>query len=405
MTETAVINATKGAPGAADDDPQVVEEAIAEEEKAEKTRNVLMISSRKPRGFYERAAKELFASGSSGVEVSALGDAIALAVEVANTLEQKKAAKIIKVETKYQLITRQYKSQSTSPGIQIVLEKDPAFKCSRIIPGYVSFCPNTQEGCTPVYDESPKDTFASLNTCDSDLTLSENGISGAFRSQLESCQHELSNYETVHKALLSRALQAEQDGSKERTMLHEADSIKTMHPDLKASYCRVCSDPKATHQSEGAVFIDIFDEAKRPHHANNYAMISVVAPKGSDYTTAADFLASVERAAVNLMTSFCDFNGMVKRSKSSSALSLKRINVVRVCLFSGSQSRHKDASKTDVANAIITGLSKGYHYGPSPRLNFAYDGDDVFKQVWGEMTGLSTENGTAETPQTMQKPQ
>eukprot|EP00923_Selenidium_pygospionis_P007968 GHVN01013516.1.p1 GENE.GHVN01013516.1~~GHVN01013516.1.p1 ORF type:complete len:183 (+),score=14.66 GHVN01013516.1:74-622(+) len=141
--------------------------------------NVLMISSRKPRGFYERAAKELFASGDTILKVSALGDSIALAVELANMLETKKAAKIIKVltvacndawsfkqvETKYQVITRQSKSQSTSPGIQIVLEKDLDFKCSRIIPGYVSFCQKSEETVfTPVYDDQPKDTFASINS-------------------------------------------------------------------------------------------------------------------------------------------------------------------------------------------------------------------------------------------------
>eukprot|EP00923_Selenidium_pygospionis_P048763 GHVN01083793.1.p2 GENE.GHVN01083793.1~~GHVN01083793.1.p2 ORF type:complete len:386 (+),score=78.44 GHVN01083793.1:3922-5079(+) len=372
--------------------PQDVDvKLVPEEAKAatvdEKAENVLMISSRKPRGFYERAAKELFASGENVVKVSALGDAIALAVELANMLEQKKAAKIIKVETKYQLITRQYKSQSTSPGIQLVLEKDPEFKCSRIIPGYVSFCAKPEDGgFTPVYDEQPKDTFASLNAGSGTLSVGGDGINGAFAKILGDQQHDVPKYEEVHKKLLAKAIQASKDATeKDRTMLVESDEP---HPDLKASYCRVCPKLKSGDGSTGAVFVDIFNDTKRPHMANNYAMIMVVAPNGSDYSSPEGFLSAVEETGVNLMTTFCDFNGMVKRSKSSAPLTLKRINVVRVCLFSGGEHKHKDATKSQVAHSILSGLSKGYHYGPSPRLNFAYDGDDVFKQVWVDMTGL-----------------
>eukprot|EP00923_Selenidium_pygospionis_P007965 GHVN01013513.1.p1 GENE.GHVN01013513.1~~GHVN01013513.1.p1 ORF type:complete len:383 (+),score=52.02 GHVN01013513.1:74-1222(+) len=352
--------------------------------------NVLMISSRKPRGFYERAAKELFASGDTILKVSALGDSIALAVELANMLETKKAAKIIKVETKYQVITRQSKSQSTSPGIQIVLEKDLDFKCSRIIPGYVSFCQKSEETVfTPVYDDQPKDTFASLNSGDTSLEVGGQGINGAFAKVLTEHQQDVSKYAAVHKEVLAKAVQANKELSEsDRAVLQEADNIKERHPDLKACYCRVCPSLKSEDGSSGAVFISVFDDAKRPHHSNNYAMITVISPKGADYASGEDFLAAVEGTAVNLMTAFCDFNGMVKRSKSSSPLALKRINVIRVCLFSGGEHRHADVTKTQVAHSIISGLSKGYHYGPAPRLNFAFDGEDVFQQVWAEMTGL-----------------
>lgn len=390
MAETTAQPVIVEAPSAKTHDAKPLEAPIptegteGDDTKLEKMNNVLMISSRKPRGFYERAAKELFASEDKIVKVSALGDAIALAVELANTLEQKKDAKIIKVETKYQLINRQYKSTSTSPGIQIVLEKSATCKCTRIIPGYLSFCPKPTEPTkfTAVYDEAPKDTFASLCSGDASLGVGNGGISEAFADVLRNAEQDVSKYEAVHKALLKKALAeaSENAENKERTMLIEATG--ETHPDLKTSYCRTCPGIKSEDGSTGAVFIDIFDDGKKPFQANNYAMIYVVAPKGSDFDTVEDFLEAVRKTAVNLMTAFCDFNGMVKRSKSNAPLPLKRINVIRVCLFSGGSNIHPKAEKKDVAYAILQGLSKGYHYGPSPRLNLAFDGDDVFQQVW-----------------------
>eukprot|EP01068_Selenidium_serpulae_P008435 Selendium_serpulae@DN4986_c0_g1_i1.p1 len=381
VVETAAVNITDAKPADAHT------EGMGGEDKQEKMNNVLMISSRKPRGFYERAAKELFASEDKIVKVSALGDAIALAVELANTLEQKKDAKIVKVETKYQLINRIHKSTSTSPGIQIVLEKSATCKCTRIIPGYLSFCPKPTEPATftAVYDEAPKDTFASLCSGDSSLSVGGGGINEAFASVLKGAEQDVSKYETMHKALLKKALAeaSESSENKERSMLTEA--TEDLHPDLKASYCRPCPGIKSGDDSTGSVFIDIFNDSKKPYQVNNmnnYAMIYVVSPKGSAFEKVEDFLDAVRKSAVNLMTAFCDFNGMVKRAKSNSAVAHKRINVIRICLFSGGSNIHSKAEKKDVALAILQGLSNGYHYGPSPRLNLAFDGDDVFQQVW-----------------------
>lgn len=74
--------------------PSVTHDEVGERETL--PRNLLLISSKRPRTFYERAARELLASGNQEIMLSALGDAAPTAIHLAASLQEKKAVIIKK---------------------------------------------------------------------------------------------------------------------------------------------------------------------------------------------------------------------------------------------------------------------------------------------------------------------
>lgn len=83
------------APQSAVNAPAASAPTPAEEHKL--SGNLLMISNQRHRAFYERAARELLASGHEDIQLSALGNAVPLAVQVALSLQDKNAAILKKV--------------------------------------------------------------------------------------------------------------------------------------------------------------------------------------------------------------------------------------------------------------------------------------------------------------------
>lgn len=341
---------------------------------------VLLISVKRTRRFLERTARELLAGGTKYIILSGLGDALPLCVQLQSSLQSKNAAFVVKIETSYSYFNMY---GSYTPGLKIYMEKHPDFKGSRISPGYVSFQEST-DTFTPIFDENPTEYICSLNAGDSKLYVGGKGINGAFSELLAAEGHDVDKFEVLFKELLAKAAKENEDKADEdvKSVLYE--SVTKKFPDVKLALCRIRNKlKKGGDNTIGSVFITTFKK-KFPHKKEkNMGMVYVVGPKGNNYDTVDDFLEAVHDTAENLMTALCDYNGLVKREEIKHV----RMSTCRICLFSGSSYKHPEASKLDVAKAILNGLAVGYRHGPSPRLNFTYD-ENVFKDAWVETTGL-----------------
>ncbi|SCM13237.1 DNA/RNA-binding protein Alba 4, putative [Plasmodium chabaudi adami] len=345
---------------------------------------VLLVSVKRTRRFLERTARELLAGGTRYIILSGLGDALPLCVQLQASLQSKNAATVVKIETSYSYFNTNY---SYTPGLKIYMEKHPDFKGSRISPGYVSFC-DKPDKFTPIFDESPGEYMCSVNAGDNNLHVGGEGINGAFSELLSSHGHEVDNYESLFKDLLSKAVKENTDKPDDEVKSVLYESVEKKYPDVKLALCRVRNSlKKGSDYTTGSVFIVTFKK-KFPHKKEkNMGMVYVVGPKGKNFSSVEDFLDAVHETAENLMTALCDYNGLVKREEIKHV----RMNTCRICLFSGQAFKHSNASKLDVAKYILNGLAVGYRHGPSPRLNFAYD-ENVFKDAWIETTGLQVFN-------------
>lgn len=346
----------------------------------------LLVSIKRTRRFLERTARELLAGGTRYIILSGLGDALPLCVQLQAALESKNAATTVKIETSYSHFKANY---AFTPGIKIYMEKHPDFKGSRISPGYVSFIEKDDENCSggfsAIYDENPTEYFCSLNAGDASLYVGGEGINRAFAEMLSSSGQTVDKYESLFKELLTKAVKENGEKTDDEVKASFMENIEKAYPDVKLALCRIRTNmKKGNDYSTGAVFIVTFKKHFPHKKEKNMGMVYVVGPRGKSYSSASAFLEAVQETAENVMTALCDYNGFVKREEVRQHY---RMNVCRICLFSGGIYKHSGVSKLDLAKAILNGLAKGYRHGPSPRLNFAYD-EDAFKEAWIKTTGL-----------------
>eukprot|EP01071_Lankesteria_metandrocarpae_P015170 Lankesteria_metandrocarpae@DN9397_c0_g1_i1.p1 len=356
--------------------------------------NSLWISLKHPKPFYDRAARELLASGFEEVEVFALGDAIVTAVDLATSLEQKEIVTVHKIETK-----KEEDLSSRTTGIHLILKKHKNFKGSRITPASITWCPLGDTPHTPTFvDMGLADIFASLVSGNASLGFDGDGQLASVGELLcseASGTHTISSYASAHRTVLTDAWKAYEDllaseNPSAPMRLRELSGEDLQSSDIRATFCRPCTtiSDMPSGSPIGATFIDVFAENKFPYlRLKNSALIYVVSPSAADFKTKDEFLNAVKETAKNMMTAVCDFNGMVRREEHTVG-GLRRLVNVRIALFSGGSVRHSDVSKLDVARNIIAGFESEFHYGISPRLEFAYD-EDSFKQAWMLVTGLT----------------
>ncbi|PHJ16356.1 dna rna-binding protein alba [Cystoisospora suis] len=216
------------------------------------TARTLLISYRRSRAFLERTARELLAGGTEYIMLSALGDAIPLAVQLQHALESKNAATTVRIETV--LVQSPPKHHvgggggGVSPGLHIVVQKHPQFRGSRISPGTTDLCLS-----------SGRKEIASL--------LEAEGFS-------------ITTAKEVHTSLLSKALEenhGKDDADVKAAMIREPPNF----PNVKLAVCRPCMALGNVHSTRavGAVFVTCFKD-KFPHgEPKNAAMVYVVAPE------------------------------------------------------------------------------------------------------------------------------
>eukprot|EP00922_Rhytidocystis_sp_ex-Travisia-forbesii_P035585 GHVS01052816.1.p1 GENE.GHVS01052816.1~~GHVS01052816.1.p1 ORF type:complete len:394 (+),score=86.23 GHVS01052816.1:176-1357(+) len=325
---------------------------------------VLLVSSKRPRSFFERTVRELLAGGTQVVVLSALGDAIPLCVLLQTCLEEKKAATLAKIETTYNPYNSRSSNNSYSggggsaptAGLRIYMKKHPQFKGSRISPGYVTFAEQQQQH-TPIYDEEPAERCGSVNCGDPGLYVGGGGINKAFAEVLSQAGQMVEQYENVHKTLLDKATEENKEKVGDvdvRACTLMEDELAPHHTDLKMVMCRPCKSLEGSKTpTTGCVFLSVFKDDKVPFkQEKNQCMVYVVGPKGTDFESKEEFLDAVKHTAVNLMTMFCDFNGVARRHGASKGL--QKLNNCRISLFSGGAFIHHSATKLDVAKAILS---------------------------------------------------
>jgi hypothetical protein len=108
-------------------------------------------------------------------------------------------------------------------------------------------------------------------------------------------------------------------------------------------------------------------------------MIYVVSPNGKqNYDDKNNFLNDVIKSAININKLISVYNQNED----------KKLEVVRITLFSGGNYRHESASKVDVAKAIILGLSKD----PVSNITyeFSYDSNNSFNKAYNELQNIQT---------------
>lgn len=376
--------------------------------KPQEQRNLLMISTKRPRAFYERAARELLASGHETIQLSALGDALLLAIQLANNLRDKKAAYISKIETKTIEFSRNASSGrrprtnpnfAGAPGISIHLTRHRDFRGTRIVPGYVFFLPATfSDAETHLYPAAPDRIFAYVASSSSVEEIPKESVA----KTLNACCQSADSYATVHNRVFAEA-RSKSGVSYSAAVMESVSSsphsfVGVLTPELmqyssalKAAFCYMPHDGTLKGDT-GTVFLDVFADDHTPHgHENNAALVHLITPRSENYSSVAAFLHAVTRTACHLMTALCDFNGFVKRQPATDDIKLRRIGVVRIGLpeMDRTDPIFANCSDTDLALATLMGLDQGYHFGPAPRIQFSHP---AFKLAWQRQTCIEDES-------------
>jgi tRNA threonylcarbamoyladenosine modification (KEOPS) complex Pcc1 subunit len=184
--------------------------------------------------------------------------------------------------------------------------------------------------------------------------VGQEGMTGAFYGILSAQQNFVGRhpYQKVHKLL--HRLSAEQD-------VFALDSFDYESP-VQFSLISKPSDHSSCIDYDGIVFIDVFKDDLRPYQIDaNYAMVYVVPPMGDLYSTQNDFLRAIEATAENIVKAVMSYNKGYTNNKSPNGLNLKKINTIRVCLFSGGYFNTFQLSHDQIASYIYQGIVNELH--------------------------------------------
>ncbi|CAK0901336.1 unnamed protein product [Prorocentrum cordatum] len=252
----------------------------------------------------------------------------------------------------------------------------PRFRCEE----------KPSSGFSPLFLSEPTLRTAAVNAGDYRLYLGGGSINRSFGDLLKEqqglvfgkvCEH----YAKLHSVLLA-ASRAARGGVVAARDVPEAEKLlEPLHLSASVGQSGDALVDDTIESASGAVFLDVFLEARRPLAPGNAAMLYVVGPKGDKcrgprgpgagpLLPRGDFLASVERLGKRAL----ELVGAYNRAGDGA-----RIEEVRWCLVSGGVYCHGDVSKLEVASATLRGMlsAKGAR---SLTVTFAYD-DDVFRQA------------------------
>lgn len=234
----------------------------------------------------------------------------------------------------------------------------------------VAFCPDPADSggrFTSTFEESPSSTFASLNAGDEGFMVGGATMNLQFAKDLQAFGGQQPKaYRGLHARLFAEAA--------EGRLVTASGAVLAEDPNLSAAHVRVLQSGKKV----GVVFIDVFKDSCRPHHAKNVAMVYTVGPQRSDFPSDEAFLDEVQAMATNVSATCCEYN----------ASAPDPLETLRVCLVSGGAFAG-GVHKADVACAIYLGLAEGLCGERPPQFEFAYDGD-VFRSVWEDIEKLRT---------------
>ena len=244
-----------------------------------------------------------------------------------------------------------------------------------------------------VYLEQPDANFASLNAGDYDLYVGGGAINKAFCVALEACgQKPNGKFQELHKALLKKA-----GASPGELQWVGSEDVDAWALEDCIGCCGLLPAANRFQQLSpvGLVSITVFPEGRRPMKSDrNVAMMYAVGPncgdtlkegrRDVDDMTKAQFLEVLKEVGAAMASAIRQYNEAAVAGPTLAApagVMLPRIDVLRVCLLSGGVYKHTDASKVEVASALIQGLV-ACGAGPAmPLLDFAFD-EDCFQKAW-----------------------
>lgn len=277
-------------------------------------------------------------------------------------------------------------SQRAFSGVQCSTVEQPTQRTGFL---EVQFCGKGQT-FTPIYEKNPAVPTASVNAGDHALYVGGGAINFGFAKML-GLDPSSNAYKDVHDAMAELAQLSPgrlQDLSAAGTVNTSANT-KVLARDLGlvGLFARAPLSNLGSSSLTGTAFLDVFEAKTRPLSDKNVAMLYVVGPKGQGAVHAkgagqiisdcGEFLVALQRMSENALLLVCEYNHIASRE-----VELPVIKAVQFCLVSGGVYKHADASKADVAEAIVRGLCNAAPLaqpGTLPVIRFAYD-DAAFEE-------------------------
>lgn len=225
-----------------------------------------------------------------------------------------------------------------------------------------------------------------MNAGDLGLYVGGGAINLGFEKALTEAGQDTAKYTELHKGLLDKA-----NATPGRTVFLVKVGLEG-NEDILAASAKVDKELDPA-KPDGLCVVTVFREDKRPYCAQNVGMVYVVGPLGATKRAGREpscpkpeFLLRVQRTAKNAIEAATQLNLRAGRSKPGGpGLAWPRLEVLRVCLVSGGVYKHPQATKEEVAKALIKGLLLSFDPRNSPTLDFAYD-EDAFKKAYEDLT-------------------
>ena len=219
--------------------------------------------------------------------------------------------------------------------------------------------PGSHHCFSPIFLDSSTNSkvMGTVNAGNSDsngLWVGGGGINGQFEKELNPTQaSKINRYRILHQDLFGKAGNGGQTSFGASDLNASTDPVQFMMVKLRPD------DPAWTGDYDGTVFVDVFNSGEVPAgNAKNYAMIYIAPPNGSRmdatgnpaYSKAA-FLQAVKLTAKNILDALTHYNAQYAGSNG-----LEKIEVLRICAFSGGIYRHPSATEVEVVQKIYEGL-------------------------------------------------
>jgi len=254
---------------------------------------------------------------------------------------------------------------------------------SNQIPHFIKFDKPGEGSFSSLFEKNPKHRTVTVNAGNKEkLWVGGSGINGAFAKLLETRKQDVSRYSLVHRQAFNRASERKMG---QKVIFYNVNSYNYVKT--------VAAFAPNLDRTTGFICLDSFRSRYRIHDHKNVGMLYVVGPKGKDYQSKKGFLKELERIGANLLdvvqTHNLEFNistkSVDKLDPEKWELSENNLTVeeVRICLVSGGIYRHEEATKVEVAKALLRGLLSN-HNGKTPRMTFMYD-ENAFERAYLEI--------------------
>ena len=225
-----------------------------------------------------------------------------------------------------------------------------------------------------VYNTNPEENFASLNSGNYELSTVDSGINRGFFS-----------YCGVISEFNKLLYNIDYPVINEIEWLKKLNVYSPLCPDIRSHerFKSICcyKDPELIHPNViGFTSMYVYKEDNRPeNNIKNTAMVYTVGPNcnvryGGENRPKEDFLNDLKKVGRNI--------SMLLKLYNESIIESDKIKIMKICLVSGGFNRHREATKVEIAKALIIGLSNDYDSDIT--YVFSYD-ENSFKHAYDQL--------------------